>query len=493
VLWYNGVPANKTPPKDYNKWRDLVAAIIGHCQERYGAEKVRDNWYFEVWNEPDLDWFFTGTQADYFKMYDYAAEGLKSVDPECRIGGPTTSGQHLDWIEAFLEHVTSGTNYATGETGTKADFISYHRYVDDDPSNQISNPSLIVSFHNEIVDKAGEYGYKGAYVCTDWAPTWQVMPEHSDIESPATFVAKTIHMLNENGSYPIPTMYGWWVLSDVYEELKKASGTAFDGSYGLLLRGEAGIEDSYDVPKPVFNVYKLLHKLGDMKLACSGGNMSNGVNAIATITDDAKSIQVLVYNHINGGTADPSGSDAVSLTIQNIPHTPAEFKVEHFVVDIEHSNSYRVWRDNGSPSSPSASLWTSMKEAAQLAYLKPPSTVNLSDGTYATDFDLHTYGTSLIVLTNLSTPIVYPGAALSNSLDVQPSFRVSGRTLVIEVPYGGSYTARLVGADGRILAALSGGRPGKHEVALDRVANKLCILRVQSHDRSFAKPVVVVP
>ena len=116
----------KYPPKDYNKWKNLVQAFATHLYQRYG-EQV-ENWYFEVWNEPNITNYWLGSVDDYCKLYDYSAEGIKSVNPNFKIGGPAlaTTGSSANFLNQFLQHVTSGTNNATNQIGTKIDFISFH-------------------------------------------------------------------------------------------------------------------------------------------------------------------------------------------------------------------------------------------------------------------------------------------------------------------------------------------------------------------------------
>ena len=76
----------KYPPKDYNKWYDLIFNIVKHCVERYGKEAVA-KWKWEVWNEPDITNYWMGTEEDFFKMYDYTAAAIKSALPETQVGG----------------------------------------------------------------------------------------------------------------------------------------------------------------------------------------------------------------------------------------------------------------------------------------------------------------------------------------------------------------------------------------------------------------------
>ena len=64
-------------------WMELIDAFVRHLIQRYGIEEVR-TWFFEVWNEPNLYHFWTGTQENYFKLYRYTVEALKDVDERLR-------------------------------------------------------------------------------------------------------------------------------------------------------------------------------------------------------------------------------------------------------------------------------------------------------------------------------------------------------------------------------------------------------------------------
>src|SRR3984957_20493732 len=117
-FWYKQIVS---PPKDYKKWDDLIRAIGQHLVDRYGLNEVAQ-WYFEVWNEPNID-FWTGDpkQATYFELYDHTARSLKSVSPRLRVGGPATSSAH--WVDAFIQHAAA--------QNVPTDFISSHGYADD--------------------------------------------------------------------------------------------------------------------------------------------------------------------------------------------------------------------------------------------------------------------------------------------------------------------------------------------------------------------------
>ncbi|HET8783429.1 MAG TPA: hypothetical protein VFM63_13475, partial [Pyrinomonadaceae bacterium] len=110
-----GYEANITPPRNYKQWSGLIAALVSHCAERYGKKEVRD-WFFEVWNEPNLSAFWAGTQREYFKLYRHTAEAIKNIDESFRVGGPATAKS--EWIEDFVKFCDRNE--------VPADFITTH-------------------------------------------------------------------------------------------------------------------------------------------------------------------------------------------------------------------------------------------------------------------------------------------------------------------------------------------------------------------------------
>jgi beta-xylosidase len=105
-----------SPPKDWDRWADLVRDLVQHLVDRYGRDEVRDHWAFEVWNEPNLEYFWSGEDADYLRLYDTAVRAVRSVDAGLRVGGPATAA--VGWVEDLLAH--------TQKTGVPLDFVSTH-------------------------------------------------------------------------------------------------------------------------------------------------------------------------------------------------------------------------------------------------------------------------------------------------------------------------------------------------------------------------------
>jgi xylan 1,4-beta-xylosidase len=190
--------------------------------------------------------------------------------------------------------------------------------------------------------------------------------------------------------------YGYWAVSDLYEEISTAGPSAFrQGNYGLLLRGDATIPESFDVAKPSFNAFRLLHMLGDQQLSVTGGTAGNGVGAAATRSADGKTVQILVYDHVDGGKADSSMSNVVSLSVNNLPFT-GPVRVRRTIVDRGHANAYRAWMSMGSPSNPSKAQWVTLRDAAELCYYE--TTEQAAGGTWTLTFPQSIYGLTLIEL-----------------------------------------------------------------------------------------------
>ena len=113
------------PPKSMERWDALITALGKNLVEHFGADEVAQ-WYFEVWNEPNID-FWAGIPRDrsYYELYEHTARALKAVSPRLRVGGPATAA--ADWVADFLAY--------TNEHKVPVDFVSSHGYADDTIEN----------------------------------------------------------------------------------------------------------------------------------------------------------------------------------------------------------------------------------------------------------------------------------------------------------------------------------------------------------------------
>jgi hypothetical protein len=229
--------------------------------------------------------------------------------------------------------------------------------------------------------------------------------------------------------FPPPDSLAWWTISDLYEEFDTGPRTAFrenfsdngsgklvgdgGGNFGLLLKGDVDVPISYDVPKPAFNAFRLLHMMGDTQIPVVGGTGTDGTpNAVATISADGNTVAVLLYNHTVGTVmnpsmpgiitlADPTQGMRVSLQVSNLPFAPT--RVVQYVVDHTHSNAHTAWLAMGDlangtppPPLPSADQWTQIANAAELCYYG--AGLDGSAKSWSATFPLNNYSVSLVLL-----------------------------------------------------------------------------------------------
>ena len=403
-LWYHGVSPNISAPtrpptadagalSTWDHWHRFMADIVHHLEDRYGADEVRNNWYFEVWNE--ATWMYGPGAAGYNELYYNTALGLMTGDPAVKIGGPADSGGNSMYSIASL------IDFAKAHPDIKLDFISYHRYGQDSPMNVIANAGDFVTWKHSLFNMIAAKNFAGQLINDEWGSSYN--PELSrDTEASASFIAKSIHFLGTDTTTKVPDMYGYWTLSDIYEEMNTGPALAYrEGNYGLLMKGDPNIPASFDLAKPAFNAFRLLHMMTDQAVPVTGGIAAatdNGVGAVATLAADGSSIQILVYNHVNSfdtSTADAMAQEQtlVSVDVSNLPFTPTS--VRHYVVDHTHSNSHTVWVDMGKPPTPSADQWATLADASELCYYE---TTGNGSNSWTMMFPQNTYSASLIEL-----------------------------------------------------------------------------------------------
>ena len=208
-----------------------MTAFVRHLEVRYGADEVRA-WYFEVWNEPS--WMYSLGDNGYFELYRNTVAGLVAADPEVSVGGPAgSSGESTGLIKMLIA--------GSINTGTKLDFVTYHRYGDDDgvPSPTCRRGRLsreLITAINATVVKGTSFS--GLVMNDEFGPSYK--PDISrDNEVAASYIAKTIHLLGSDTTAAPPSSYGYWAVSDLYEEIYTGTATAYrPGNFGLLLKGD---------------------------------------------------------------------------------------------------------------------------------------------------------------------------------------------------------------------------------------------------------------
>jgi xylan 1,4-beta-xylosidase len=339
--------ANITPPADYEGWSALVKTLTQHLADRYGIEEVR-SWFFEVWNEPNLKFFWAGTKAEYFRLYESSARAIKSVDRQLRVGGPATAINA--WIPDMLDFCRAND--------VPLDFISTHHYPTDDPlwkNSELTLEEFFAQFGQEtgkyergilrkMTAKArAEAGALPLYY-TEWN-TSAILPDpvHDEPYS-AALAAKTIadnHGLVEG--------YAFWTFSDLFEE---------GGQFSAPFHGGFGLQTIHGVPKPTYRVFEMLRRLGDERIEVTGG--ADATVEVLAVRGESD-LTLLVYNH-NIPDAEIREEEVV-VTIEGItPTGPASIAR----VDAQNANPRQTWIDLGSPEYPTPRELTRIEKASHV-------------------------------------------------------------------------------------------------------------------------------
>ncbi len=138
-----------SPPKDWDRWADLVRDLAAHLVQRYGRDEVISRWSFEVWNEPNLDVFWSGTPEEYFRLYDVSARAVKAVHPDLRVGGPSSAA--AGWIGELLGHL-KGLGPAAG--------LPVHARVRQRAAGPAAGAGVVRPGRDaDLVDRVGHYAH----------------------------------------------------------------------------------------------------------------------------------------------------------------------------------------------------------------------------------------------------------------------------------------------------------------------------------------------
>ena len=429
--WTPNTPYNEIylgwthPPKDYNKWRELVYQWVKHSVERYGQREV-ESWYWEVWNEPDIA-YWSGTIDEYCKLYDYAADGLKKALPTARIGGPHSTDPRNQrantFLRQFLTHVTEGVNYATGQKGSPIDYIGFHAK---------GSPSVVEGHVRMNIGVQLLNISKGFEAVADF-PTLKHLPiviGESDPEGCAA-CSEDYHPQN---AYRNGTMYSSYTAASFARkyELARQWGVNFLGAVSWSFEFEdqkwfAGFRDlsTNGVNKPVLNVFRMfglmkgyiaettsstlitaddnnaLTEQVSHRAALTADEMTRNsvrkapdINALASIATDERTAAVMIWNyHDDDLPADPAH---ITLGIRGL--STRKVLLTHYRIDNQFSNSYEVWKAMGRPQNPSKEQIETLERSGQLELYTSPEYVDVTNNGLRIEFDLPRQGVSLIKL-----------------------------------------------------------------------------------------------
>ncbi len=332
-FWYKPFPS---PPKDPAKWVALIQAFTRHLEERYGQAEV-ERWYFEVWNEPNIDfWNGRPQQATYFDLYDETARAVKSVDPELRIGGPATA--QAAWVDQFIAHCI--------KNHVPFDFVSTHVYGNEDSRDvfgkklPITRRDMVARSAQKVFDQVKASAAPNTpIIWSEYNATYMNQQEVTDSAFMGPWLANNIRECDG-----LANIMSYWDVSDVFEE-QGVVKTPFYGGYGLV--AERGI------PKASFRVFELLHRLGEERAA------SPSENALVTKRPD-DSFVVALWNYAEPGeTGSPK---TFHIELKN--SLAKSFRLQK--VAPGSGSSLEAWKNMGSPTDPTQQQIADLIKASEL-------------------------------------------------------------------------------------------------------------------------------
>ena len=399
--WRPGLPYEQImtgwayPPKDYDKWRELTRKLTEHCVQKYGKDEV-EKWYFECWNEPN-GLYWKASADEWYKLHDYAIDGVRKALPTARVGGPHVAGAGGKFARDFYEHCLHGTNYATGQKGTPLDFVSFHAkgspaFADGHVRMGISSQmkaindgfAIIASFpelkNTPIV--IGESDPDGCAACQGPQLAYRSGTMYSSYTA-ASFARK----------YDLAARHGVNLEGAVTWAFEFEDQPYFAGQRTLATNG---------IPLPVFNVFRLFAMMkGDRVAATSSGEVpldaitAGGVRKDPDVgclaTADGDTTYILMWHYHDDDLPGPDAN--VKLDLPGLPS--GRYDIDQFRVDATHGNAMTVWKDAGSPVGPDPKLYRAMQDAS--ASLKA-GTFGLADGVGNLTFSLPRQAVSLLVV-----------------------------------------------------------------------------------------------
>jgi xylan 1,4-beta-xylosidase len=385
IFWWRG---NITPPKDPAKWSALIRAFTSHMKARYGEEEICQ-WYFEVWNEPDLhNLFFTGNLDDYLSLYKITAEAIKTECPLCRVGGPASA---IPWKfeEAFEQYVSTHN--------VPADFVASHAYgvtqgfLDaDGKAGTILDPSPDsisgrMKHSRELIQHSGRPDMELHF--TEWSSAYTPTDYLHDQYHQASFILDKIKRAS-----PYVDSMSYWTFTDIFEE-QGPPLTPFHGGFGLMnLQG---------IRKPAYFAFRFLRQLGTGDIACDDpqtwitrskdGSVQALVWDYTPIVPPAPETDQTFYKREQPAT--PKGT----LRVQ-FEHLPVgTYRLAIYAIGYEKNDAYTAYLHMGEPPQITREQVAALNEASTG---QPESTaqIEVRNGKFSRDLSLRTNDVYLLVL-----------------------------------------------------------------------------------------------
>jgi len=316
----------------------LVSEFVKHIIQRYGLQEVR-NWYFEVWNEPNLSAFWSGTKDEYFQLYKTSAIAIKRIDMQLRVGGPATS--KASWIEDLINFCANNK--------IPLDFVSTHLYPQDEQvqyPDRKNSPYKVGEFFSATVKDVEEMVRKSVMPnleihWTEWNTqtaqnakgiTWGDNIYVDNLYA-ASFIVRNCLELDKYCN-----SLSYWVVSDVFDE-GGIPNAPFSCTYGL--------KTVHGIPKASYNAFKFLRRMEGNILAVHSATVLKDGTGIAAVKE-TDVVKILLWNQNFAEIVDNKIWSPV-LDVSSLLERNVKYQIVKAVIGEGHGSAWESWLQMGKP------------------------------------------------------------------------------------------------------------------------------------------------
>jgi xylan 1,4-beta-xylosidase len=383
IFWWNG---NTSHPKP-EAWHALIDAFARHLEQRYGKPEVR-SWFFEVWNEPNLSGFWEkADQQAYFQLYENSARTIKAIDPQLRVGGPSTAG--AAWVPEFLSFVAS--------RNVPVDFVTTHTYGVDggfldeegkEDTKLSQSPDAIVGDARKVRAqiRASKFPNLPLYF-TEWSTCYTPRdPVHDNYVSASYILDKL------KGAQGQLQGMSYWTYSDIFYE-SGPPPSAFHGGFGLMTID--------GIRKPAWFAYKYLHALSGRDVPTADAQSwaaSDGKRTAAIVWDwripDQKVSDRPYYTKLHPSSA----AEPVTLRFAHL--SPGSYRLEIHRTGFQKNDPQSTWIEMGKPTTLSAPQLRKLQSLTR-DLAERSSIVRVTRGDFSLTLPMRTYDAVLVTMERL--------------------------------------------------------------------------------------------
>ena len=320
-----GFGVNVLPPDDYKVYYNYISALAEALVGEFGRNEVL-KWHFTVFTEfENADWFKCSspeeTAREFCRIYDCTVQALiDNVGEDVYVGAHSMATTEGYWDEReFIRHCAEGTNYMTGETGTRLCCLSAS-YYENEPGNTGKRKNLVQTIDHlrRAAEKYGlelDYGIdEGRVLCSNpGKENDELLSRTVGYRWQAAFDARIYAQCIENG---IDYFSSWSYKSD-------------------------GLNSGN--PTLCFHVAKLISGWKNSRLIGSTrlpGGLIPGAEVKALASLDGDTLRVMAYNYKN--SLSYNGSAKLNIRIKNLPFEDGKVRATVYTVD-DSCNYFDDW------------------------------------------------------------------------------------------------------------------------------------------------------